>query len=152
MVTLVTLVTIVPALRRVSDLAPLILCPMVMIPKVGSNGHFNTLIPPRSTFLLFSLETRGRGHRSQTLHANYKIARGWGGGSCPLLLVFISLKVWSPLIELRYMMLMLESKELRNNNFHLQGRFGGAQQGPDSCSKCVYPQSFLYCGYLDNVP
>ena len=52
MVTLVTLVTIVPTPRGVSSPAPLILCPMNIIPRVGRTGISVTLIPLRSTFLL----------------------------------------------------------------------------------------------------
>ena len=55
MITLVTLVTIVPTPRGVSNPASLILCPVSIIPRVGRTGISITLIPLRSTCFLFSL-------------------------------------------------------------------------------------------------
>ena len=47
MAMLASMVTIVPTPRAVSSLAPLILCPVNIIPKGGSNGHFNHADPDR---------------------------------------------------------------------------------------------------------
>ena len=52
MVILVTMITIVPTPKGVSSLAPLILCPMDIIPRVGRTGMSIALISMRSTFLL----------------------------------------------------------------------------------------------------
>jgi len=52
MVTLVTLITIMPTPRGVSSLAPLILCSVDIIPRVGRTGMSITLIPLRPTFIL----------------------------------------------------------------------------------------------------
>ena len=52
MVTLVTLVTIVPTPRGVGTHAPLTLCLMNIISRVGWTGISITLIPLRSRFLL----------------------------------------------------------------------------------------------------
>ena len=52
-VPMVTLVSIVPNARGVCSPAPLILCPMNIIPRVGRTGISITLIPLRLAFRLY---------------------------------------------------------------------------------------------------
>ena len=73
---------IVPTPREVSSLAPLILCPLDIIPRVDLTGISITLIPLRSTFLLTSLW----GHRCMHIVYNMQVFRDgevvgfWGFG------------------------------------------------------------------------
>ena len=52
-VILVTLVIIVPISRGVSNHAPLLLCPEGIMPRGGSNGHFNHVDPWSASLSLY---------------------------------------------------------------------------------------------------